>query len=94
MGNFIYYIVFLLGINPDIISFINHAIYCWNTNYFHAVGQGKNVTAGIVSTAHAAGTSVLVWTPDTKADMQKLIQAGVDGITTNRPDILLSLLNR
>jgi len=66
----------------------------WNTNYFHAVGHGKNVTAGIVSTAHAADTSVLVWTPDTKADMQKLIQAGVDGITTNRPDILLSLLNR
>lgn len=66
----------------------------WNTNYFHAVGHQKNVTSEIVAKAHAVQIKVLVWTPDKKSAMQKLIQAGVDGITTNRPDILVSLFNR
>jgi glycerophosphoryl diester phosphodiesterase len=66
----------------------------WNTNYFHSVGDKRNINSKIVANAHAAGVKVLVWTPDKKSTMQKLIQTGVDGITTNRPDILLSLLNR
>jgi glycerophosphoryl diester phosphodiesterase len=63
----------------------------WNTNYYHAVGNQKNVTSKIVAKAHTEGIKVLVWTPDKKSAMQKLIKAGVDGITTNRPDILVSL---
>lgn len=66
----------------------------WNTNYFHAVGHKRNVTSEIVAKAHAVGIEVFVWTPDTKSAMQKLIQAGVDGITTNRPDILVSLFKK
>lgn len=66
----------------------------WNTNYYHAVGHNKNITSEIVAKAHALGIKVLVWTPDTKSAMQKLIQAGVDGITTNRPDILVSLFKK
>ena len=37
---------------------------------------------------------VIVWTPDSKSVMKKLIKTGVDGITTNRPDLLLSVLKR
>jgi glycerophosphoryl diester phosphodiesterase len=66
----------------------------WNTNYYHAVDDKRNVTSKIVAKAHAVGIQVLVWTPDEKSVMQKLIKAGVDGITTNRPDILVSLLNK
>ena len=66
----------------------------WVTNYYHAIGHRKNMTSKIVQKAHATGIKVIVWTPDAKSDMKKLIKTGVDGITTNRPDILLSLLKR
>jgi glycerophosphoryl diester phosphodiesterase len=66
----------------------------WITNYKHATGHKKNITSKIVEKAHDIGIKVIVWTPDSKSDMKKLIKTGVDGITTNRPDILLSLLKR
>ncbi|PQP35462.1 glycerophosphodiester phosphodiesterase [Desulfobacteraceae bacterium SEEP-SAG9] len=66
----------------------------WIVNYRHATGHGKNITSKIVEKAHAIGIKVIVWTPDTKSDMKKLIKTGVDGIVTNRPDILLSLVKR
>jgi glycerophosphoryl diester phosphodiesterase len=37
---------------------------------------------------------VVVWTPNEPEDLQKMIDLGVDGITTDRPDILLNLLKR
>ena len=66
----------------------------WLSNYYHAVGDGKNISTKVVEKAHAEGIKVLVWTPDSKSDMEKLINRGVDGIITNRPDTLLSLLGR
>jgi glycerophosphoryl diester phosphodiesterase len=66
----------------------------WDTNFYHAIGHKKNITSTLVEKAHAIGIKVIVWTPDSKSDMEKLIKTGVDGITTNRPDILLSLLKR
>jgi glycerophosphoryl diester phosphodiesterase len=66
----------------------------WITNYKHAIGHKKSISSEIVKKAHAIGIKVVVWTPDSKSDMKKLIKTGVDGITTNRPDILLSLLKR
>jgi len=41
---------------------------------------------------HRRGYEVLVWTVNEKADMQQMIEAGVDGIITNHPDLLLDLL--
>ena len=46
----------------------------------------------MIKNAHSIGIKVIAWTPDKASDMKKLIEMGVDGITTNRPDILLSLL--
>ena len=46
-----------------------------------------------VQEAHRLGIRVFVWTPDSRDDMQRLIRMGVDGIITNRPDILLSILS-
>lgn len=66
----------------------------WVSHYYHAVGLGKGMTSEIVEAAHDRGVKVVVWTPDSKPVMEKLIKTGVDGITTNRPDILLSLLGR
>ena len=35
---------------------------------------------------------VLVWTVNSEADMVRAIELGVDGVITNRPDVLNSLL--
>ncbi|MBB6418351.1 glycerophosphodiester phosphodiesterase [Streptomyces sp. AK010] len=37
---------------------------------------------------HADGYLVSVWTPDTRRSMRRLLEAGVDSITTNRVDVL------
>ncbi len=52
------------------------------------------VTPGWVATMHARGVRVDVWTIDDPAEMQRLIDLGVDAIFTNRPDMLLNLLGR
>ena len=77
---------------PEAVKFVGGTY--WDTNFYHAIGHKKNITSTIVEKAHALGIKVVVWTPDSKSDMDKLIKTGVDGITTNRPDILLSLLKR
>lgn len=52
------------------------------------------VTARTVAAAHRAGRHVHVWTVDDAADMNRLLDAGVDGIVTDRPDVLLGVLHR
>lgn len=51
-----------------------------------------NVTPELVAEAHAKNIKVIPWTADTKQDMIKLISAGVDGIITNRPDLLREVM--
>jgi glycerophosphoryl diester phosphodiesterase len=34
-----------------------------------------------------------VWTPDSRRDMLRLMELGVDGIITNRPDILQAVIS-
>ena len=42
--------------------------------------------------AHAAGLAVVPWTIDDPATMESLIDAGVDGLITNYPDRLRTIL--
>ena len=48
----------------------------------------------LVETAHAAGAHVHAWTVNEAADMDRLLDIGVDGITTDRPDTLDDVLRR
>lgn len=46
----------------------------------------------LIDGAHRLGMEIHYWTIDDSETMEKLIDAGVDGILTNRPDLLLKLM--
>lgn len=52
------------------------------------------VTSGFVRRAHACGLQVHVWTIDDEPTMIELLDGGVDGIVTDRPDTLRDVLRR
>ena len=52
------------------------------------------VTAGFVGRAHAAGKPVHVWVVDDPDEMDLLLDLGVDGLMTDRTDVLRSVLVR
>ena len=47
----------------------------------------------LIKGAHRLGMEIHYWTIDDPRTMEQLIDAGADGILTNRPDLLLNLLN-
>ena len=47
-----------------------------------------------ISGAPTRNVQVHVWTPNTREEIQKFIDIGVDGIMSDRPDILMELLGR
>lgn len=52
------------------------------------------ITPGFVEGAQERNIAVHVWTVNDPDDMERLIKTGIDGIITDRPDLLLEILGR
>ena len=55
-------------------------------------GRLPLVTPRFVSAAHRLGVQVHVWTIDDRAEMARLLDLGIDGVMTDRPNVLKDLL--
>lgn len=55
-------------------------------------GRVRIVTPDFLARTHAAGKQVHVWTIDDPDQMHQLLDMGVDGIITDRPDVLRRVL--
>lgn len=58
----------------------------------HRYGPLTVVDPGFVATSHAGGREVHVWTVDDPAEMVELLDMGVDGLLSDRPDRLRAVL--
>jgi glycerophosphoryl diester phosphodiesterase len=86
----------LLALSPTLRRGM-HAAGLWRPAY-HAL-QVPEVHKGIrivspasIRVAHQLGIQVHVWTVNERADMERLLSWGVDGIMTDRPDELAAVL--
>lgn len=52
----------------------------------------RRATTAYVAAVHAVGLECLVWTADRAADMERALALGVDGVISNRPDVLQRVL--
>ncbi|MBB71323.1 MAG: glycerophosphodiester phosphodiesterase [Legionellales bacterium] len=57
----------------------------WCANY-------EDITPALVKQAHDLGLEVVVWSVDAVPDMVRMSDAKVDGIITNRPDVLRGVM--
>lgn len=69
---------------------LTRAVDCLQVPERH--GRVRVVTAGSVAAAHDAGLQVHVWTVNDPADMHRLLDLGVDGLVSDRSDLLRGVL--
>lgn len=58
----------------------------------HRIGRLTIIDARLVRLAHARGLAVHAWTVNDAADMRALLELGVDGLITDRGDLLRAVL--
>jgi glycerophosphoryl diester phosphodiesterase len=68
---------------PDLDNLASEGADVWSPNY-------QDLSIKRIQNAHDAGLKVIPWTINDADAMSQLIEWGVDGIITDRPDILLT----
>ena len=58
----------------------------WSPHY-------RDIDARLVAEAHTLGLVVVPWTVNEPAEMQRVLALGVDGMISDRPDLLRSVLD-
>ena len=90
--------------SPGEIALLRFAPFRWLQAYGKRRGGGcvqvslrhgaiTVVTPGFVANAHAIGVPVHVWTIDDPAEMRYLLDIGVDGLMSDRVDVLRDVLH-
>jgi glycerophosphoryl diester phosphodiesterase len=69
------------GGRPNPANYADAGASIWSPNY-------RNLTPALLEQAHQAGLLVIPWTVNDPQEMDTLIARGVDGLITDRPDIL------
>jgi glycerophosphoryl diester phosphodiesterase len=72
------------GLPVAISQYADNGANIWSPNY-------NTLTPNLVVEAHEAGLEVIPWTVNDMDDMRQLIEWGVDGMISDRPDWLASL---
>ncbi|MCP4427953.1 MAG: hypothetical protein GY803_26000, partial [Chloroflexi bacterium] len=72
------------GGNTDLVGFAEKGASIWSP-------KASTLTPELVSKAHKLNLLVVPWTVNDADEMRDLIEMGVDGIISDRPDILLGL---
>lgn len=49
--------------------------------------ERSTLDESLVSTVHALGATIIAWTVDKQADIERVVGSGVDGICTNHPEV-------
>ena len=62
------------------------------TSSLPIIGEVDVITERFVRVAHSHNIQVHAWTINKTAEMERLIALGVDGIITDRPDLLLEVV--
>jgi glycerophosphoryl diester phosphodiesterase len=70
---------------PELGDFAEAGAGIWSPDY-------RVLTAALVEEAHRAGLQVIPWTVSEAPLMGALIEMGVDGIISDRPDVLLDVI--
>jgi glycerophosphoryl diester phosphodiesterase len=58
------------------------------------IGEVQVITPRFVRIIHKHNLEVHTWTINETADMERLLATGIDGIITDRPDLMLELIGR
>jgi glycerophosphoryl diester phosphodiesterase len=66
----------------------NYGLYCRSHGVKACMPYYRALTADAAAEIKLHGVSIYPWTVDTSSEMRELFTLGVDGILTNRPDLL------
>jgi glycerophosphoryl diester phosphodiesterase len=71
-------------------TFVTHQLV--SQPAFIADDGTRRITDAFLDFAHRHDIAVLTWVVDDPDDLQDLIEMGIDGIYTRRPDLMIDLL--